>query len=51
MSKPIGVVDEQGRFHCNCGATHSRGSINGKDVYRCLKCGKNFKIKGVVKLR
>jgi rubredoxin len=27
-------------FTCpRCGAQHSRGALNGVDVYRCLRCG------------
>lgn len=33
MSDPI-------KFECpNCNATHSRGYVNGVDVFRCLRCG------------
>lgn len=40
-----------GKYHCPCGATHERGPVNGVDVYRCLKCGSAFKVRGVVVLR
>ena len=47
----IGFIDESGRFHCPCGATHGRGPINGVDVYRCLHCGTCYQVRGVVQLR
>jgi hypothetical protein len=43
-------VDDVGIFHCPCGYVHGRGPINGVDVYRCLKCGQSFRVRGVVKL-
>lgn len=45
------LVDECGKFHCPCGATHSRGPINGSDVYRCLGCGTSYRVAGVAELR
>lgn len=28
------------RFECpTCGAGHTRGMVNGVDVFRCLRCG------------
>ena len=39
---PEGMVDEDGVFHCPCGGSHGRGSVNGIDVYRCLKCGRTY---------
>ena len=44
-------VDAVGKFHCPCGATHSRGPINGQDSYRCLKCGTAYKVDDVVDQR
>ena len=49
--KLIAFVDQQGKFHCPCGKTHTRGPVNGDDVYRCLGCGKSFRVRGVVELR
>jgi hypothetical protein len=38
-------VDEDGTFHCQCGATHKRGRcterMDGTPVYLCRRCG-NF---------
>jgi hypothetical protein len=39
------------KFHCPCGAAHSRGYLNGVDVCRCLKCGKTYKVKAEAILR
>ncbi len=47
----IALVEESGKFHCPCGATHNRGAINGVNVYRCLKCGKSYRVRQAVKLR
>ncbi|MGC4033704.1 MAG: hypothetical protein QM754_18620 [Tepidisphaeraceae bacterium] len=47
----VAFVDESGTFHCPGGHSHSRGPINGVDVYRCLSCGKTFKVSGVAELR
>jgi hypothetical protein len=45
-------VDETGRFHCACGKSHSRGPMPGNpDAYRCLNCGKFYRVRGIVKLR
>jgi len=44
-------VDKAGTFHCPCGRHHSRGPLNGYDVYRCLGCGKTFRVSGLVELR
>lgn len=44
-------IDKDGRFHCPCGQTHNRGPVNGVDVYRCLGCGKSYRISGIVQLR
>jgi transposase-like protein len=45
-------VDETGRFHCPCGATHDRGGMKGNQaVYRCLACGKFWQVEGTVALR
>ena len=41
-------VDEIGKFHCTCGATHSRGAVNGGEVYRCLGCGKAHRVDEVI---
>jgi len=32
-------LETNGKFHCKCGVEHSRGPINGFDVFRCLSCG------------
>jgi hypothetical protein len=47
----VAFVDDGGKFHCPGGHSHSRGPINGVDVYRCLSCGKTFRVSGVAKLR
>jgi len=47
----IAMVDESGKFHCPCGASHSRGAVNGVDAYRCLKCGNTYRVRGVAELR
>lgn len=36
---PIAYIDEDGAFHCPCGAIHRRGPIDGHNAYRCLRCG------------
>jgi hypothetical protein len=48
----IAFVDESGKFHCACGKTHDRGAMPGNpDVYRCLNCGKFYRVRGVVQMR
>ena len=37
-------VETNGRFRCECGSEHSRGALNGVDVYRCLRCGFTGKV-------
>lgn len=33
-------AEDRPTFTCpKCGASHSRGPVNGADVYRCLRCG------------
>lgn len=44
-------LDDRGWFHCSCGATHRRGAVNGVDVYRCMKCGKSYRIEKTALLR
>lgn len=41
-------VDQTGKYHCPCGASHSRGPINGAKSFRCLKCGNIYSVKGEV---
>lgn len=50
-SKRKAMVDHIGKFHCQCGATHERGPVSAPDVYRCLKCGKSYRVKVVAVLR
>jgi len=33
-----------GVFTCECGAMHERGAVDGQSGYRCLACGKTFRI-------
>lgn len=47
----MAMVDEEGRFHCECGASHDRGPVNGDNAYRCLGCGRTFAVRGVAELR
>jgi hypothetical protein len=47
----VAFVDERGTFHCPNGHQHSRGPINGVDIYRCLSCGSAWQVQGVVELR
>jgi len=49
--KTIAFVSQDGTFHCSCGGTHRRGALNGYDVFRCLRCGKAFRVRGVAALR
>jgi hypothetical protein len=35
-------VDADGAFHCPCGASHSRGPVDGVGSFRCLSCGRTF---------
>jgi hypothetical protein len=51
MAEPLtALVDEDGRFHCPCGATHGRGPVDS-GVYRCLACGRAYRVRGVTELR
>lgn len=51
-NKEPAFVDEGGKFHCPCGATHERGPLDPiSKVYRCLRCGKTYKVEGTVELR
>lgn len=47
----VAFVDQQGRFHCPCGAEHDRGPVDRSEVYRCLGCGKMYRARGVVELK
>jgi len=50
-TKPA-FVGEDGIFHCPCGCTHDRGPLDPlSKVYRCLGCGKAYKVEGTVELR
>lgn len=47
----VAFVGKDGTFHCPAGHKHSRGPLNGVDVYRCLNCGSAWRVRGVVMLR
>jgi len=52
FTKEPAFLDENGKFHCPCGASHSRGPLDPlSKVYRCLHCGKAYRVEGVVELR
>lgn len=50
-SGSVALLAQDGTFYCTCGAKHSRGPWNGSDVYRCLRCGKSFRMRGLAALR